>query len=223
MVDVVEVEPRDRLREQVVERRRRLLDLLAEARVVRLERPRDEGAEAVHLVLQLPDVRMCLRAPRASRRARTSSSRALVDMPSLWASRMTPSHRTVFVFLGAMIVRTRSTSTSPPPPGSESRPEVAQPRERLRDGQLRAARDVLDLGRRERVQVDLVARLDAREEVPSYHSMPRSGWWPPCISTAVPPSASVSSIFLWITGLGAARSPRGYRRGDGRRRRSRSP
>ena len=42
---------------------------------------------------------------------------------------------------------------------------VAEPRQRLRDGQLRAPRDVLDLGRRERVQVDRVARLDRAEEV----------------------------------------------------------
>ncbi len=42
---------------------------------------------------------------------------------------------------------------------------VAQARERLPDRQLRAARDVLDLRRRERVQVDLVALLDAPEEI----------------------------------------------------------
>ena len=78
---------------------------------------------------------------------------------------MTPSQSAVLVFLGAMILRTRSTSTSPPPPGQRVEARVAQPRERLGDRQLRAPRDVLDLGRRERVEVDLVARLDAREEV----------------------------------------------------------
>ena len=44
-------------------------------------------------------------------------------------------------------------------------PRVAQPRERLPDRQLRAPRDVLDLRRRERVQVDLVALLDRAEEI----------------------------------------------------------
>ena len=44
-------------------------------------------------------------------------------------------------------------------------PGVAQARERVGDRQLRAARDVLDLRRRERVQVDRVARLDRAEEI----------------------------------------------------------
>ena len=35
---------------------------------------------------------------------------------------MTPSHSSVLVFLGAMILRTRSTRISAPPPGSESSP-----------------------------------------------------------------------------------------------------
>ena len=47
---------------------------------------------------------------------------AVVDMPSRCAWRITPIHSLLFVFLGAMIARTRSTRTSPPPPGSESRP-----------------------------------------------------------------------------------------------------
>ena len=42
---------------------------------------------------------------------------------------------------------------------------VAQARQRLRDRQLRAPGDVLDLGRRERVQVNPVALLDRAEEI----------------------------------------------------------
>ena len=42
---------------------------------------------------------------------------------------------------------------------------VAKPRQRLGHGQLRAPRDVLDLGRREGVQVDLVPGLDRAEEI----------------------------------------------------------
>ncbi len=49
--------------------------------------------------------------------------------------------------------------------GNGVEPCVAQARQRLRHGQLRAARDVLDLRRRERVQMDLVARLDRAEEI----------------------------------------------------------
>src|SRR5919198_1069060 len=64
---------------------------------------------------------------------------AVVDMPSRCAWRMTSSH--------------------------SAEAGVAQARERLPDGQLRAARDVLDLRRRQGVQVDRVARLDRAEEV----------------------------------------------------------
>ena len=49
--------------------------------------------------------------------------------------------------------------------GERVEPGVAQPRERLPDGQLRAPRDVLDLGRREAVEVDRVAALDRAEEI----------------------------------------------------------
>jgi hypothetical protein len=61
---------------------------------------------------------------------------------------------------------------------------------------------VLDLGRRERVQVDLVARLDRAEEILVVVDA-EVGWWPPCIRTPVPPIASVSSIFLKMTGFGS--------------------
>ena len=90
---------------------------------------------------------------------------AVVDMPSRWAWRITPIHSLLFVFFGAMMSRTRSTSTSPPPPGSRVQPRVPEARQRLRDVELRAARDVLDLGRRERVQVDPVALLDRAEQI----------------------------------------------------------
>src|SRR5262249_33287834 len=42
---------------------------------------------------------------------------------------------------------------------------VAQPRDRLPEGQPAPPRDVLHLGRRQRMQVDLVARLDRPEEI----------------------------------------------------------
>jgi len=57
---------------------------------------------------------------------------------------MTASHSFVFVFFGAMMSRTRSTRTSPPPPGIESRP---------------ASR------RREGVEMNLVTRLDRTEQI----------------------------------------------------------
>ena len=49
--------------------------------------------------------------------------------------------------------------------GERVEARVAQAREGLRDRQLGAARDVLHLGRRERVQVDRVALLDRAEEI----------------------------------------------------------
>ena len=91
---------------------------------------------------------------------------AVVDMPSRCAWRITFSHSAVRVFFGAMMSRTRSTRISAPPPGIESRPASRRRVERVPGCvQLRAARDVLDLGRRERVQVDRVALLDRAEEV----------------------------------------------------------
>ncbi len=86
-------------------------------------------------------------------------------MPRRCAWRMTFSQSAVRVFFGAMMSRTRSTRISAPPPGIESRPAS---RRRVRVAgtlELRAARDVLDLRRRERVQVDRVALLDRAEEV----------------------------------------------------------
>ena len=86
-------------------------------------------------------------------------------MPSRCAWRMTSSHSSEFVFFGAMMSRTRSTRISPPPPGSESSPASRSRDSVSADGQLRPARDVLDLGRREAVQVDRVARLDRAEQI----------------------------------------------------------
>jgi hypothetical protein len=47
---------------------------------------------------------------------------AVVDIPIRCASRMIPSHSALVVFFGLMILRTRSTRISAPPPGSESSP-----------------------------------------------------------------------------------------------------
>ena len=86
-------------------------------------------------------------------------------MPSRWAARMICSHSSEVVFLGEMILRTRSTRISAPPPGSESRP-ASRSRESVSDErQLGLAGDVLDLARRERVQVDRVAGLDRPEQI----------------------------------------------------------
>src|SRR5689334_17220993 len=55
VLDVVEVDPAHSLHQQVVEARRRPGHLRGKRGVVGLVRPRDERAEAVHLVLQLAD------------------------------------------------------------------------------------------------------------------------------------------------------------------------
>ncbi len=47
---------------------------------------------------------------------------AVVDMPRRCAWRITSSHSSDFVFFAAMILRTRSTRISAPPPGTESSP-----------------------------------------------------------------------------------------------------
>ena len=66
VIDVVEVDARDRLREEIVERGRHLFawHLVGEPVAVVLERPGDEGAEAVCLVLQLADAPHVLGALR---------------------------------------------------------------------------------------------------------------------------------------------------------------
>ena len=56
---------------------------------------------------------------------------AVVEMPRRCASRITPSHSAVFVFFGAMILRTRSTRISRAAAGQRVEPGVAQPREHV--------------------------------------------------------------------------------------------
>ena len=170
---------------------------------VRLERPRDEGAEAAQS-------RPGARGSRRMCSTRSSSVStwpyiivAVVDMPSRCASRMTPSHSSVVVFFGAMIVADAVDEDLGAAAGERVEPGVAQPRERLRDRQLRAARDVLHLGRRERVQVDRVALLDRAEEILVEVDPEVRGGGRPASAAPVPPSASVSSIFLKMTGFGS--------------------
>ena len=90
---------------------------------------------------------------------------AVVDMPSRWAWRITFSHSAVFVFFGAMMCADAVDEDLAAAARHRVEAGVAQARERVGDRELRAARDVLDLGRRERVQVDRVARLDRAEEI----------------------------------------------------------
>ena len=82
---------------------------------------------------------------------------AVDETPRRCASRMTPSHSADFVFFGAMMSRTRSTRISGASAGQRVEARVAQACQRLGDGELGAARDVLDLRRREHVEVDPVA------------------------------------------------------------------
>ena len=164
VVDVVEKEARDGLREQVVERGRRLGDGLAELAEVWLERPRDERAEAVHLILQVADQahvldalleRLDVAVHHRGRRRHAQAVRVAHDPEPLRRARLLGREdlaHAVDEDLGA---------TS----GQRVQAGVAQAREHLGRRQATRARDVLDLGRRERVQVDRVALLDAAEEV----------------------------------------------------------
>src|SRR5215210_644166 len=163
---VVEVDARDSLREQVVERGRHRLarHLRAEPVPVVLERPRDERAKAAGLVLELPDPAHVLDAllerldvPVHHRGGcgHAEAVRGAHDVEPLLRSRLLRRDLVAHAIdedLGAA-ARERV----------EAR--VAEPRERLVDRQLGAPRDVLHLARRERVQVDRVARLDRAEEV----------------------------------------------------------
>ena len=90
---------------------------------------------------------------------------AVVFMPRPWATRITSSHVSVGILCGLMAVRTRSTSTSAPPPGSAVEAGGVEPRQRLLHAQPALLGDVHDLRRRERVDVDRVARLDAAEDL----------------------------------------------------------
>ena len=80
---------------------------------------------------------------------------AVVRMPSPCATRMTSSHVSVGILCGLISLRTRSTRTSAPPPGSEARPAACRRRSVSSIVSPLCLRDVDDLGRREAVQVDL--------------------------------------------------------------------
>ncbi len=68
------------------------------------------------------------------------------------------------ILCGLISRRTRSTSTSAPPPGSESRPAACRRRSVSATVRPLWRGDVGHLGRRERVDVDGVARLDVGED-----------------------------------------------------------
>ena len=165
MRDVVEVEARDGLHEQVLERRRRLVDGLAELRVVRLERPRDEGAEARHLVLQLaqaPHVldalgeRLDVAVHHRGRRRHALAVRLTHDLEPLVALRLLRGENRP----DAIDEDLAATA------GDRVEAGVAQAGDRVGDRQARTARDVRHLGRRERVHVELrVALLDRAEQL----------------------------------------------------------
>jgi hypothetical protein len=164
--DIVEVDPRYGLREQVVERGRPAVlgHEIVEAVAVALERPGDEGPEAARLVLELADLPHVLDpllerldVPVHHRRRRRHPE------PVGLAHDVEP-------FLRLRLLRRDDRANSihedfRAATGDRVEPGVAQARERLRGRELRAPRDVLDLGRRERVEVDRVALLDRAEEI----------------------------------------------------------
>ena len=133
------------------------------AGAVALERPRDEGAEPVGLVLEFADPRMC-----STRSSSVSTCPyimvAVVDMPSRWAWRITSSHASDLVFLGAMIRAHAVDQELGAAARLESSP-ASRRRVSVSGTAARAPRDVLDLGRRQRVEMDLVARLDRGEQI----------------------------------------------------------
>ena len=131
---------------------------------VGLERPGDEGAEAARLVLELADPAHVLDAlferldvPVHHRRRRRDAE------PVRFAHDAEPVGRLRLLrrddVAHAVDEDLRSAS------GDRVEARVAQPRQCLGDRELGAACDVLDLGRREHVQVNAVPLLDRAEEI----------------------------------------------------------
>ena len=146
---------------------------------------------------------------------------AVVDMPSRCAWRMTSSHSSDFVFFGAMMRADAVDEDLGAAARKRVEAGVAQARERLGHRELRAARDVLDLRRRERVQVDLVARLDRAEEV-LVEVDPEVGVVPALHEQARAADRERLLDLLVDHRLRQEVAPRACRRVGGRRRRSRS-
>src|SRR5688572_5906191 len=164
VVDVVEVDAADRLRQQVVERGREVAHLVGQARAVGLERPGDEGAEAARLVLELPDPAHVLHALLERLDVAVHHRRRGGDAEAVSLAHDAEPIRRLGLLrrddvADAVDEDFRASARDRVEPG------VAQPRQCLGDGELRPARDVLDLGRRQHVQVDAVALLDRPEEV----------------------------------------------------------
>ena len=123
---------------------------------------------------------------------------AVVFMPRPWATRMTSSHVSVGILCGLMAVRTRSTSTSAPPPGRLSRPAAwsrVSVSSTLRS--LCFAMWTISGGESEWMWIGYSALMPLK--TCSNQQMSRSGCRPPCIMIAVPPSSSVSSILRWMS------------------------
>ena len=123
---------------------------------------------------------------------------AVVFMPRPWATRMTSSQVSVGILCGLMAVRTRSTRTSAPPPGRLSRPAAwsrVSVSSTLRS--LCLAMWTISGGDSEWMWIGYLALMPLKTS--SNQQMSRSGWRPPCIMIAVPPSSSVSSILRWMS------------------------
>ena len=165
MRDVVEVEARDGLHEQVLERRRRFLDGLAEHGVVRLKRPGDEGAEARHLVLQCADLAHVLDALRQrfdvpvhhrGRRRHALAVRLAHHLKPLLALGLLRGEDVPHAVDEDLAAAARD----------RVEPSVAQTRDGVGNREVRAPRNERDLRRRERMQVELrVPLLDRAEDV----------------------------------------------------------
>ena len=144
--NVVEVEARDGLDQQVLKRGWRLVDGLAELGVIGLERPGDEGAEARNLVLQFANASEVLDAllerldvpvhHRGGGR-HALAVRLAHDFEPLVALRLLRSKDLAHAIDENLAAATRDRVET----------SIAQARDRVGEGEIGAARDVRHLGR----------------------------------------------------------------------------
>ena len=165
--DVVEVDPRDGLRQQVVERGRHVLvaarppsSRLPSRWNVHEMNARKPPRLVLHLahaahVLDALLERLDVAVHHRRGRRHAESVRVAHDVEPLVRVRLLRRDDVAHAVDEDLAAAA----------GQRVEPRVAQTRERLPDGQLRPARDVLHLGRGEAVEVDRVAALDRAEQV----------------------------------------------------------
>ena len=112
--------------------------------------------------------------------------------PASWIFLCTSSQSSVVVFLGAMILRTRSTRISAPAPGTLPSPASLRSRMTSATGRL-SSLERCSISGAERACELTWGKRPLRSAMRSHHqSVFRRGWCPPCIKIWRPPRSAVS-------------------------------